>query len=57
MTPNIDNRFVFGKKAKNLFEVLVSSKNDGRFQQWLDCFAILFGTNATEIRDEYVELR
>ena len=44
-------------KAKNLFEVLVSSENDGRLQQWIKCFEYLFDADGTEIYDEFYKLR
>jgi len=44
------------KKAQNLFEVLIGSKNDGRFNQWIVCFALVFNSSRTDIESDYYEL-
>ena len=49
------NIFLF-KTATNLFEVLLSSQNDGRFKQWITCFAILFNSTEEKIESDYYEL-
>ena len=35
----------------------MSSENDGRLKQWIDCFEILFNTNARKIYADFYKLR
>ena len=41
----------------NLFELLVYSSKLGRFDQWFDCFTIIFGISPTILSEEYNNLR
>ena len=41
----------------NLFELLVYSEKLGRFEQWFDCFTILFGISASIWIEEYGNLK
>ena len=43
-------------KATNLFEVLIASQNDGRFSQWVTCFALLFNSSRSDIESDYYDL-
>ena len=44
-------------KASNLFELLLYSSKLGRFEQWFDCFSILFGVSPSTLKDEYENLK
>jgi len=44
--------------ATNLFDILViASPNDARFNQWLKCLSIIFGTTEDDIMTDYNNLR
>ena len=40
-----------------MFELLVNSENDERFNQWIKCFQILFRKTEMDILNEYDVLR
>ena len=44
-------------KVSNLFELLLYSSELGRFEQWFDCFSILFGVSPTTLIEEYENLK
>ena len=41
----------------NLFELLIYSSKLGRFEQWFDCFTILFGVSPSILNEEYESLK
>ena len=44
------------KKVSNLFELMVVSSNDKRFNEWLKCFELLFDVTADQIMADFNEL-
>ena len=44
------------KKVSNLFELMVVSSNDKRFNEWLKCFEVLFDVTADQIMADYNDL-
>ena len=44
------------RKASNLFELLLHATLLGRFDQWFDCFTILFGVSSSILIEEYKNL-
>ena len=40
----------------NLFEILVVSSKDKRFNEWIKCFELLFDVTADQIMADYNEL-
>ena len=54
------NREIFeiqSAQVSNLFELLVTSSSDYRYNQWINCFAILFKTPVDTINEEFELLR
>ena len=48
--------FYYSRLVSNLFELLVYSSKLGRFDQWFDCFTMLFGVSPSILKEEYDNL-
>ena len=53
-------QFIYRKcnfnKVSNLFELLVVSSKDKRFNEWIKCFELIFDVTADQIMTDYNEL-